>query len=75
MSCTPVRFLVLVEIDQVNTTVAFKFLSLSRLLFSPRARAQTSTIRGILQIICKAHLVKSHSAGTFEQNNVKFADL
>jgi hypothetical protein len=30
---------------------------------------QTSTIRSILQIICKAHPEKCHSAGTFEQNN------
>ena len=36
---------------------------------------QTSTIRSILQIICKAHLEKSHSAGTFEQNNANFDDL
>jgi hypothetical protein len=26
----------------------------------------------ILQIICKAHLEKIHSSGTFEQNNVQF---
>ena len=29
----------------------------------------------ILQIICKAHLEESHSAGTFEQNNAKSDDL
>jgi hypothetical protein len=36
---------------------------------------QTSTIRSILQIICKADLEKSHSAGTFEQNNANFNNL
>jgi hypothetical protein len=34
-----------------------------------------STIRSILKIICKAHLGKSHSAVTFEQNNTNFYDL
>jgi hypothetical protein len=36
---------------------------------------ETSTICSILQIICKAHLTKNHSAGTFEQNNTNVYDF
>jgi hypothetical protein len=53
----------------------FDFLSGFELLVNDDTGRQTSTICSILQIICKAHLKKSHSAGTFEQNNADLDDL